>query len=414
MQSDRSLARGPQVPGGSLHVQSRHRSFLETQVDWTNPSLAFENLVDYLHNNGFYLQNKQKSIHSQESVNFTSKFLLTDSWYNLVASNGLSFEFIRKPDKYQEPNNLSAIRHADYLKTKIVEWEAKGFVKQVPVKPHCISPLSVAEKLDDSGKLKLRPVLDLSRHVNLFFREEHCKMDDLSVSEVHITKDCYQAAFDLESQFFHVQINKEQQTYFGFCINDENNTEVYYVFQVLPFGAKPAVRIVTRLLKPVLSFAHSIGICLNIFVDDGRVIGQEKDETLYKLKAVLLIVQLAGWNIQWEKTSTEPSQTLTHQGFITDSRSMQYFCPTQKLEKIRLSIADFIDKCKKSEQIPAKEFASILGKIISLKRSHGNIVLISTRASQHALGVQVNNSGWNSDVQLNYIIGEEFSFCYII
>ena len=36
------------------------------------------------------------------------------------------------------------------------------------------------------------------------------------------------AAFDLESQFFHVYMNKEQQTYFGFCINDKNNMEVYY------------------------------------------------------------------------------------------------------------------------------------------------------------------------------------------
>ncbi len=58
--------------------------------------------------------------------------------------------------------------------------------------------MSVAAKYDPvKDETKLRPVIDLSRHVNKCTRVSHVNMDDLSVAEELIAKDDYMASFDL-------------------------------------------------------------------------------------------------------------------------------------------------------------------------------------------------------------------------
>jgi len=55
-----------------------------------------------------------------------------------------------------------------------------------------------------------------------------------------------------------------------------------------------AVTVVTRLLKPV---KVSLGIKFSMYVDDGWTLAATFD-------FVLLVLQLAGWRIQWKKTVT--------------------------------------------------------------------------------------------------------------
>ena len=65
---------------------------------------------------------------------------------------------------------------------------------------------------------------------------------------------------------------------------------------------------------------------------------------------------------------------------------MMYFSPLNKL----LVIKDLhVDPLKK-ENILKTELATILGKIASRKKSHGNIVQVMTRHTQHILGKAVH------------------------
>ncbi len=43
------------------------------------------------------------------------------------------------------------------------------------------------------------------------------------------------------------------------------------------------------------------------------------DGVFWQQKLVLPIFQLAGWNVNWEKTVSIPSQSLLYQGFIMDT-----------------------------------------------------------------------------------------------
>ncbi len=118
---------------------------------------------------------------------------------------------------------------------------------------------------------KLRPVIDLSRHVNEFVKDSHVKLDDLSLAEELIAKDDYMASFDLANQFFHVKLHPADRKFFGFALPAEDGTFDFYQFKVMGYGYSPAVEVVTRLLRPVKAYLHQLGIKLSIFVDDSRV-----------------------------------------------------------------------------------------------------------------------------------------------
>ena len=134
-----------------------------------------------------------------------------------------------------------------------------------------------------------------------WLKEEKCKLDNLSVAEQTLEKD-FMCTLDLKNQFFHVHLNPEFRKFFGFKLPRESGEIDYYQFNVMAYWSKPAINITTRLLKPVKEFLHILGIKFSIYIDDGRLSAPSDVECLDKFKATLLVLQLAGWNIQWEKT----------------------------------------------------------------------------------------------------------------
>jgi hypothetical protein len=116
---------------------------------------------------------------------------------------------------------------------------------------------------------KLKPCIDLSRHVNKCTRVSNAKLDDLTVAQELISKDNYMASFDLANQFFHVRLHEADKKFFGFEIPGEDGRPEYYQFAVMAYGYCPAIEVVTRLLRPVKAYLHSLGIKLLTHVDDG-------------------------------------------------------------------------------------------------------------------------------------------------
>ena len=60
--------------------------------------------------------------------------------------------------------------------------------------------------------------------------------------------------------------------------------------------------------------------------------------------------------------------------------------------------------------VSAKLLATVLGKIMSMLRSHGDILRIMSRSSQHVLGVQTLQFGWNVSFPVSVHIFTELSF----
>ena len=304
------------------------------------------------------MNDKEKSILESESIRFSQEVLKAGSWQTNVLKNGLSLDFVSRPGMYREKNNKSAVKNMDTLKEKVAEWLADGHIQKVKHAPWCTNPMSVAVKFDPvRDETKFRPVIDLSRHVNKHVKVSHVKLDDLTVAEELISKDDFMASFDLANQFFHVRLNKADRKYFGFALQTEAGEQEYYQFKVMAYGYSPAVEVVTRLLKPVKAYLHELGIKISIFVDDGRVSASAPGETWEKFQFALTVLQLAGWNIQWKKTSTEVSQQLLHLGFVTDSVQMRYFLPREKEVLVQKLLQQTIEVASEGKPIPALELA---------------------------------------------------------
>ena len=210
--------------------------------------------------------------------------------------------------------------------------------------------------------------------------------------------------------FHHVKLNSAMFTYFGFALENEGNLQ-YYQFKILQFGNAYAVYCVTKLLKTVSVYMHSQSILFSIFIDDIRILNRDKKlcelETIFCTK----ILAWAGWNVNHKKSILEPTQQLLYLGFFTDTINMMYFSPVKKL----LVICDLINEALKKDKITKREMATILGKIASRKKSHGNIVQVMTRHCQHILGkaVHVNDiQDWegfvvldnHAKIELNYFL----------
>ena len=132
-------------------------------------------------------------------------------------------------------NNLSALKHKDFVSQAILELLAGECISEHAVPSFCVNPLTVAE-----GK-KLRLVIDL-RHVNEFLAKpksfEYEKLR--SLSQV-IDEGYWFFTWDLKSGYPHVDICEDHQQNLGFSWVFGNGERRYFSFSVLPFGLRSAL-----------------------------------------------------------------------------------------------------------------------------------------------------------------------------
>ena len=139
-----------------------------------------------------------------------------------------------------------------------------------------------------------------------------------------------------------------------------------------------------------------------MYVDDGRVSASTEEKAWEQFQFVLTVVQLCGWNIQPAKTSTEAVQSLSHLGFVTDSVQLRYWLPKEKEDLVADMLQHVIQQATDGRKLAALDIAKLLGRLNSMRRSHGQALGVLTRTCQHLLGVAVNLHGWQSRVQLDY------------
>ena len=349
------------------------------------------------------------SIHSSESIAFMEsigapQFVLS------ILKQGLKLPFHHGlPLDYCEPNNRSAKLHAGVLREKVSKWLEQGYCHRVPRRPPVCSPLSVSSKLDlSTGETKLRPCYDASRHLNKYLDVPKVKISDLSVSEKLLEQGDYQTCFDLENQYFHCSVNESHHQYLGFNLqNEDTGEDEYYCFSVMIYGLSMAVSVVTRLTLPLMEYLNKRGVRAAIMIDDGRVLGRSKEEAWVNHLLALDVFQKAGWNIQHTKTSTEPTMQLYHQGFTTNTELMCYSIPDFKVVHLKEQISSVC------ENMVLRQFAKVVGKLISVKRAIGPMIRIMLRSAHHFLAMKVQQLGddaWDMIFEVSAEVIEDMNF----
>ena len=93
-------------------------------------------------------------------------------------------------------------------------------------------------------------------------------------------------SFDLKTGYHHVAIDERHQQYLGFEWRTDTSLQ-YCEFTVLPFGLATAYYAFNKLLRPLVQYWQQQGIRAIIYIDDGIVAVEGKEEA----KRTSLMVQ---------------------------------------------------------------------------------------------------------------------------
>ena len=253
-------------------------------------------------------------------------------------------------------NQLSAKLHADFVQTSIDELVATGCVRHVEEVPHVCSPLSVVENA--VGKKRL--VLNL-RYLNQHLWKQY---EDLRTAMMYFNPGDYLFAFDLKSGYHHVDIAEIHHKFLGFEWNGR-----YYMFTVLPFGLSSACYIFTKLVRPLVRYWRARGIKITVYLDNGLAVASNEQQALEASQIVRDTLKKAGFIAHPEKSKWVPTQRLVWLGFVIDMAVGQIEVPEEKL----LVTRELTAKILSMPQIPARQLARLVGKIISLGLAIGPV-----------------------------------------
>ena len=203
-----------------------------------------------------------------------------------------------------------------------------------------------------------------------------------------ISKDMYLTSIDIKDAFYSVPIFPDHRKYLKFL-----HKGMPYQFDVLPNGYVDAMRVFTKLLKPVFSHLREQGWLSVIYVDDSLLLGHDYDECLANVQATADLLESLGFHIHPDKSILNPSQNIQFLGFDIDTVSMTISLTQEKKNGIRIKAAQLL-----SYTTSIRNVASFIGKLtaafeaIPLGRlHHRNLEWAKIKA--------LNHYKWNFDKQ---------------
>ena len=340
-------------------------------------------------------------IHQPGALSFWRHELKANDWVLEVLANGYVIPFEEPPTQYEEGNNKSAQSNIKFVQKTVLEMEKAGIIQFVKEKPFCISPLTVAEKIEPNGSKKLQLCWDGSRCVNKCLAKQKVTLSHLQRALEMTSKNDFQVKYDLKSAFHHIKIHKSHIKYLGAAFINEEGEKQYFVFLYLPFGLGSAVHCITKLMKPIIAYLHVKGIRNSIYIDDGRILASTKSEAEYARKLAYQVLEKAGWTLEDKKSDKEgqASQVKDYLGFLINTNTMRVQLIGDRKEAIKRNVEQTL--ANKARPIHVKELAKTLGKMVATEPALGTMALMAARAAYAQLDKVTEEKGWNSFLTMN-------------
>ena len=302
------------------------------------------------------------SLHSQEAYAFYDQIGASQRCKSII-KDGFKIPWSQSLPKFWWKNNASVSNNFDFVRSKIDEWEAGGFVRKLDTKPLHISPLHVSCRELYTGEKKLRLCID-GTYVNQFILTEKTKLPSLRYSENLIQHQDFVKIHDLRNCYFHCKLHESERGKICFAIESREDKKKFefYEFLILIYGLKPATLVINILTRPLQDHLLSQGVRSIIFIDDLRVANQRKDGVEEDSKKIKEVYGKAGWIFAEEKES-EASQVYIYLGFIFDTRSFKYSIIEGKI----VQVEKMVNELSVSSPVALRTLAKIVGKIVSFE-----------------------------------------------
>ena len=329
----------------------------------------------------------------KQNISFWREVLVAPETVLKTIESGYVLPLISNPTPYFRPNQQSALDNADFVEQSVSDLLSNRCVKQIGTIPCICSPLSVV--VSSSGKKRL--VINL-RHLNRFLWKQKFKYEDLRIAMLLLEKGDFMFSFDLKSGYHHVDVTEAHQEFLGFSWGGN-----YYVFTVLPFGLSTACYMFTKLLRPLVRYWRGQGVKIVVYLDDGLGAAAGSERALHASNFVQSTLKQAGFVLNTEKSTLKPTQRLKWLGFVVDLAQGQIEVPDDKLVRL----LDTLRSLQHASQIPARQLASVIGKLISMGLALGPVCRFMTRSLYTVLDTR---EWWSSMLSLTAEAREELDF----
>ena len=225
---------------------------------------------------------------------------------------GYKFPFVMLPPlrlQGQETTYPKGSLKWSSLNQSVQELRNKGAIEPAPLTPGYYSRLFLVRKATGEW----RPIIDLSS-LNVFV---HCPSFTVETPRSilrALQQGQWLTSLDLKDAYFHIGIDPADRRYLRFCHNG-----TAWQFTVLPFGLSTSPRVFTKILKPVLAYAHLHRVKLHMYIDDWLLNPGKHQEALEQTSWLKSLCRKLGLVLNLEKSDLIPSQVATYLGIELDT-----------------------------------------------------------------------------------------------
>ena len=315
-----------------------------------------------------------------------------------IIQNGYKILFRESPLPYSIENRSSALHQRSFVQGAISELLTRGCIRETPVYPQFCNPLHVA--VQSSGKLRL--ILDLS-HLNKFIVKKSVKYEDLRTVLQMFLPGMSVFSFDLKSAYHHIDICEEHRKFLSFKWPPSDGCMKFYEFKVLPFGLTSAPYVFTKVVRQLVKYWRGRGDLILMYLEDGIGGDMSVERSRILSDSVRHNLASSGFTLNDDKSIWEPTQRLVFLGSILDFGEGFIQIPEFRIHKLKSSLVS----CLQSNQILARDLASVTGQIISMACAVGHITRLFTRNCYAAIECR---SSWDQPLHVSPEVRYELSF----
>lgn len=278
------------------------------------------------------------------------RHITQDEYILDIVENGLKLNFKDEvPSNSPFEHKLSA-RDSDTISREISKLLDKGVITISKYENNdFFSSLFVRPKKDG----KFRTILNL-KQLNSECDTYHFKMESMKHVVNMITPGCYLASLDIRDAFYSVPIFDKHKRFLKFSWKG-----IVYQFEVMPNGYVDAMRVFTKVLKPVFAYLRERGHSSVIYVDDSLLKGDSYQECLENIEITKQLLEDLGFYVHYDKSVLIPTRKIVFLGFDIDTVNMTVSLTVEKKQKIK----DYCIKLLTKSTVSIREVAKLLGNI---------------------------------------------------
>lgn len=267
--------------------------------------------------------------------------------------NGYKIPLKQTPFQTSYPDNSGKSEAAkQIIDNCILDMLNTGAISKCsPCEGQFLSPIFTVPKPNGTHRF----ILNL-KDLNHFIDVEHFKMEDYRTVLKILDENHYMTTLDLKDAYFLISINESDRKMLRFQWKD-----IFYEFNVLPFGICTAPYVFTKLLKPVVQNLRLLSLSSVVYLDDFLCLGSSYESCLNNIKTTGSLLSSLGFIINTKKSQLIPSKVCKFLGFNFNTKNMTICLPDDK----KLRVKSMSKKLMSTSKCTIRMFAQYIGLLTS-------------------------------------------------